>query len=143
MEYLESVEQWLHVVPDDRDQFMKYDLVLENDRNDFEVRYRIRRGRHSRLPLHVEVPRLASSIASNQDGSEIHMTFPDSTFLMTHFNARSGIFADFAPKAAFSEKPYGTLVCLGNDEDACVDIVILRYNPDYNALDAFRNIRFR
>lgn len=45
--YAEPVEQWLHVTLPPEHEFMKYDLVLQNDRNDLEFRYRIQSGRYA------------------------------------------------------------------------------------------------
>ena len=41
LEFFKPVENWLHVAGPREDGYLDYDLVLENDINDFEVRYRI------------------------------------------------------------------------------------------------------
>ena len=144
LEYYETVEEWLHVTPLESDAYMQYDLVLQNDRNDFEVRYRVRRLNKywNRIPQQVEIGRLLASIAANGEESEIQMEFPASQYLREHFNADQGLFAHFTPKRSFSEKPYGTLISLYAEDKAIVDVVLLYNDPDYNARDQFRSLRF-
>lgn len=144
LEYLETVEQWLHVVPLQRDDFMHYDLVLEDDRGEFEMRFRIRRinKQWRQVPQNVEIGRLAASISSNLDDAEIRMEFPDEDFLRSHFNADQGLFAHFQPKTSFSNKPYGTLVSLFAEDKAVVDVILLYRNETYVPVDHFRNVRF-
>ena len=145
IEIYEPVEEWLHVHPLDKDDFMKYDLVLQNDVNDFEARYRIRpfRGKWKRIPQQIEVNRLASSIASNDPPSDIYMSFPDSLYAREIYNAQSCHIARFVPKRSFSEKPYGAILSIKSDDGTAVDIIILTYDPDYNPYSDLRHIRFR
>lgn len=144
LEYLEPVEQYLHVVPLQRDEFMQYDLVLEDDRGEFEMRFRIRRiNKHWRqIPQHVEIGRLVASMATNMDDADIAMEFPDPEFLRMHFNADEGLFAHFQPKASFSDKPHGTLVSLFAQDKAVVDVVLLYRDPQFIPVEQFRNVRF-
>jgi hypothetical protein len=143
--FFEPVELWLHVVPMRSDGFMRYDLVLQNDRNTFEMRIRVRRKNEGSQdwPIHVEVPRLASSVSTNYPDSQVRVTVPDSAFMATHFNAHGGTFANFTPKRGFSEKPYGSIITLVHRERPAVDVVVLYEDPSYSPLDAFRNIRYR
>lgn len=142
IDFYEPVELWLHVVPRAQDAFMRYDLVLQNDRNTFEMRIRVRQ-KDEEWPHHVEVPRLAASISTNAPDSEVRITVPDSTFLQTHFNAQDGIFADFTPKRDFSGKRFGSLITLDHRERPSIDVVVLYDDEHYKPLDAFRNIRYR
>lgn len=139
------VEEWLHVYPLDRDSFMTYDLVLQNDINDFEVRYRIRqdKGKWRRIPNEIEFKRLLSSVATNDPEASIRVYIPDSTFAREHFNAASCHFADFIPKIGYSEKPFATLISLYSDDNVGIDIVLLHYDPDYDPMESFRNLRFQ
>lgn len=145
LEYLEPVEDWMHVVPLRSDDYMQYDAVLQNDRNDFEARYRIRRinARWRRIPQNIEVGRLVASIATNIGDSEIAMEFPDEHYLREYFNADQGLFAHFTPKLSFSEKPYGTFISLYAEGRAVVDIVLLYHDHEYRAVDQYRSLRFR
>ncbi|MDX1479626.1 MAG: hypothetical protein R3301_18065 [Saprospiraceae bacterium] len=145
LSYHTPVESWLHVVPLRSDAFMDYDLVLQNDRNDYEVRYRIRRlnRKWRAVPQHVEVSRLVASIATNEPEAEIRMSFPDDAFVREAFNAESGLFARFKPKPAFSEKPFGTLVSLYGEGKAIVDVVVLYHDPGFDPIEHFRDLRFK
>jgi hypothetical protein len=139
------VEQWLHVYPLDKDSFMTYDLVLQNDINDFEVRYRLRpdKGKWRNTPNEIEFKRLLSSLPTNDLEASIRTYFPDSTFARDNYNAASCYFADFIPKASYTEKPYATLVCLRSDQNVSVDIILLHYDPEYDPMESFRNLRFQ
>ena len=145
LEVYEPVEQWLHVYPLEKDDFMKYDLVLQNDINDFEVRYRIRpyRGKWKRIPQAIEINRLVTSISSNEEGAEIYMAFPDSTYAHQEFNAASCHIARFSPKLSFSEKPFGSILSIQARDGTCVDVIVLTYNAEYSPYSDLRHMRFR
>ena len=143
--YAEPAEQWLHVTLPPEDGYMDYDLVLENDRNNFEVRYRIqhRAGPDKAVPASVEVARLVASIASNAPGSEIRILIPPDTMLREAFNADRGIIAYFTPKSDFSEKQFGALLSLYSSGRPGIDIVLLYYDAEYDPLRMFRSVRYR
>jgi len=144
IELYTPVEEWLHVYPLDRDSFMSYDLVLQNDINDFEVRYRIRpdNSRWRKIPNELEFKRLLSHIATNDTEANIHVMIADSSFAREHFDASTCRFVHFTPKAGYSEKPYATLITLKSDYDVAIDIILLHYNPTYDPKESFRNVRF-
>jgi hypothetical protein len=144
IEYAEPTEQWLHVTIPPEHEYMRYDLVLQNDRNDYEVRYDIRhvRGRVPLIPPSVEVSRLLASIASNEDAHEILVKIPEASFIREAFNADQGILAYFRPKSEFSEKPYGALLTLYAGERQAIDVVFLFADPDYDPLTMYRSVRF-
>ena len=145
LDVYEPVESWLHVYPMSRDSFMRYDLVLQNDRNDFEVRYRIRpeRGRWKNTPQFVEFQRVLSSIATNDPEADIRLLKPDQAFFEEAFNATDGSIAYFTPKFSFSEKTHGALISITDAGNAAVDIVILYNEDEYDALRSFRHLRFQ
>jgi hypothetical protein len=143
--YIEPLEQWLHVtIPPDHD-YMRYDLVLQNDRNDFEVRYHVYSGRNAQksVPPFVEVSRLVSSIASNNELHEIRVTIPPDDLLQEVFNADRGVIAYFTPKEEFSEKPYGALLSLYAGEHRGIAVVLLYSNMEFDPITAYRSIYFR
>lgn len=144
IDYAVPAEQWLHVtLPPDHD-YMHYDLVLENDRGDFEVRYRFHTGLPAEdMPPAVEVARLVAHIASNNPETEIRIQIPPDRLLQEVFNAEAGVVAHFTPKEDFSMKPYGTLLSLYPSGYAGIDIVILYTDPEYNAVEKYRSVRFR
>lgn len=143
IEYAEPVEQWLHVTLSPRHEFMEYDLVLQNDRNDFEVRYCIdNKHRTSDIPPSIAVSRLLASIASNAETEAITVKIPTDDFLKQAFNAERGMIAYFTPKFEFSEKTYGALLSLYSADRSAIDIVLLYQDPLYDPLTMFRNIRF-
>ena len=144
LEYYEPVEQWLHVAGERHDQFMTYDLILENDRNDLEIRFRLRPAAESELlPPNVEITRLLASISTNSEVSEIHMSIANPEYAKSEFNAESVIFASFTPKPEFSRRPLGSLVSIASGEYGAVDVIILHYDETYSVEDSFRNIRFK
>jgi hypothetical protein len=145
IEYLEPLEQWLHVTLPPLHDYMTYDLVLENDRNDFEVRYFVHRGMGSdvEVPASVTVAGLVASIASNAPESEIRIQVPSDSLLREAFNADRGIIARFTPKADFSEKPFGALISLYQEGRPGIDIVVLYTDPEYDPMWMYRNVRYR
>lgn len=143
MEYAEPAEQWMHVTVPPIDDYMDYDLVLENDKGDFEVRYAFHREKpENRTPPSVEVARLVASIATNDPETEIRIQIPADTFLRQVFNADFGLIAHFIPKEDFSMKPYGALISLYAEGRSGIDVVLLYRDPDYNPLEMYRSIRF-
>jgi hypothetical protein len=145
IEYAEEVEEWLHVTIPPEHEYMDYDLVLQNDINDFEVRYRIDpdTDNSALVPLSAEVARLTASIASNDENSEIRIVVPPDSLLQDAFAADRGVIAYFSPKLTYSEKPYGALLTLHAWGHPVVYIVVLYADPAYDPLEKYRNIRFR
>jgi len=142
--YLEPVEQWLHVTMPPEHEFMEYDLVLQNDRNDFEYRYRIQSGRYaeSDIPASVIVSSLVATIATNQEPADIHIQIPTGSFLKETFNADRGVIAYFTPKVEFSEKPYGAYLSLYADGRPGIDVVILYSDEMFDPLTMYRGVYF-
>lgn len=142
--YAEPGEQWLHVTLPPEHEFMEYDLVLQNDRNDLEFRYRIQSGRYaeSDIPASVIVSSLVASIATNQDPLDIHIQIPTDHFLKEAFNADRGVIAYFTPKAEFSEKPYGAYLSLYANGRSGIDIVILYADETFDPLTMYRGVYF-
>lgn len=145
LEYQEPVEQWLHVVYPPEHEYMRYDLALQNDRNDYEVRLRIRLPGTPEftIPEPVEITRLLATIAINEPLHDIRIQIPPPDFLSEAFNAEQGLVAYFRPKPGFSEKPFGALISLFAEQRGAVDVVILYRDEAYDALSMFRNLRFR
>jgi hypothetical protein len=143
VEYAAPAESWLHVTIPPEDDYMDYDLVVENDRNDFEVRYFFHRDMDEQVPAAVRVAGLVASIATNEPESEIRIQMPSDALLRTAFNADRGIIAHFTPKADFSEKQFGALISLFHDGRPGIEIVVLYFDPEYDALRMFRNVRYR
>ena len=141
--YAMPVENYLHVIMPPEDGFMAYALVLENDRGDFEVRYRFHDARESVVPAAVTVAGLIASIASNDPETEIRIQVPADTMLHTAFNAEKGLISYFTPKQEFSGKPYGAMINLSRSGRPAVDIVILYTDPAFNPELMFRTIRYR
>ncbi len=142
--YIAPLEQWLHVAAPPDHEYMQYDLVLQNDRNDFEVRYRIHPNRRSELsiPPSVTVSRLIASIASNDEANEIRVVILSEEILKV-FNADRGVIAYFTPKDEFTEKPYGAVFSLYAEDRRAIDVVLLYTNPEFDPLTAYRSIYFR
>ena len=144
IEMYEPVESLLHVYPLEEDDFMAYDLVLQNDINDFEVRFRIRpeNGKWQRTPENVEVLRLLTSVATNDLEADIRRIIPEDGFFVEAYNATGGFMAKFVPKETYSEKQYGTLVSIYREGVGAIDIVLLYHDAHYSAYNSFRGIRF-
>jgi hypothetical protein len=141
IEYAEATEQWLHVVFPPYHVFMDYDLVLQNDRNDYEIRYHIRTLDEG-IPPTVAVSRLVASIASNAEIYDIHVKVLTEEFLKNAFNAERGVIAYFKPKEEFSEKPFGALLSLYTHDKPAIDVILLYRNPTYDPLKEYRGVRF-
>ena len=145
LDYYEPVETWLHVTKHREDHFMDYTVILENDINDYEVRYRLR-GRASAaeaFPPKIEIVRLISSISVNDEEADIRIRIPEQDFAHEHFNAEAVAFGDFTPKRSFSEKPYGTYISLYSSRYGSVDVILLYYDGEMDPLASYRNLRFR
>ncbi len=145
LEYDLPAEQWLHVIMPPDDSLMHYDLVLQNDRNDFELRFHIHSASDADLvvPASVALTRLVATIASNDENALIRIEIPPEDLLKTAFNADRGAIALFSPKKIFSEKQYGALISLYSVGRQSVDIVILYNDPAYDPLTAFRSLRYQ
>jgi hypothetical protein len=141
VEYAAPTEQWLHVVNPPQDEYMDYDLVLVNDRNDLEIRYRI--GEVPEMaPPSVEVTRLVATLASNADINDIVVKIPPPGFLKEAFNAEAGVIVYFTPKAEFSQKPYGALLSLYLQDRPGMNVVLLYIDPSFDPLNSYRSLRF-
>lgn len=145
IEYAEPVEQWLHVILPPEDGLMDYDLVLQDDRNTIEYRYRISLPSDSRaqLPPSVAVTALIANLATNAEEAEILIQIPPDSLLQAAFLADAGIVARFIPRQEFSAKEHGALISMISEEGAVVDVVILYTDPEFDPLMAFRSVRFR
>ena len=144
-DFFEPVEQWLHVTPKVKDQYMAYDLVLQNDRNDLELRYDIRPFTNQQLDFlpKVENVRLIHHIASNNPEEEILVKVLDSETLKRRFNADWGACHFFTPKESYTEKRRGALLSIYGEGKALANIVILYNDWDFDPLESFNQLRFR
>ena len=145
LEFFKPVEVWLRIKPVQRDRHMRYDLILHNEVNDFEVRYRILPSGRSKMETypHIEASRLAASLASNADNSEIRVQVPDPAFVRETYNADWCTVHSFVPKASNTEKSFGSLLSILAEDQAMVNIVLLYDDPEYNVLEQFRQVRFQ
>ena len=142
IEYAEPVEQWLHVTIPPDDEFMEYDLVLQNDRNDFEVRYHFA-DENSAIPASIAVSRLVASIAVNDEAQNIVVRIPPEEFLKDAFNADRGVLVQFTPKETFSEKRHGAFLSLYADGRPSVNVVLLYMDQSFDPLTMYRSVRYR
>jgi hypothetical protein len=121
---------------------MHYDLVLQNDRNDFEVRYQFGKYDQS-IPPSIAVSRLVASIAINDDFHNIVVKIPSEELLREAFNADQGVLVRFTPKATFSEKTYGALLSIYSENRPALNVVILYMDQSYDPMTMYRSVRFR
>lgn len=133
IDFFQPVERWLHVANIKKDDYMKYDLVLQ-DEADLEVRVRIIEDSKlfSKHP-HIEVMRMMATMATNDQDADILISQMDPEMVSEVYSADWGLFADFVPKIGFSTYPKGRVLCLYKEGRALVNYIILHDEDELGA----------
>lgn len=145
LDYYKPLEEWYHVSPKVKDDFMKYDLVLVNEDNDLEIRYYIKPYEDDALDQfpHVSMIRLMQHIATNDENAEIKVKILDQPYLQDRFNADWGMCQYFIPKRSYSDKPFGSLISLYAKGKSTAYAVVLYRDIEYDPLEKFVFLRYR
>lgn len=145
LDYYRPIEEWYHVTPKQRDRFLKYDVVLVRDDQEVEIRYLIEPYADRELDQfpHIEMTRLLSHIATNNDEISIRAVMIQHEQAKERFAADWGMCQYFVPKRSFSKMPFGTLVSLYAKGKSTVHAIILYRDIEFDPFDHFHQIRFR
>ena len=145
LDYYKPIEEWYHVSPKIKDNYMKYDLVLINEDTDREVRYYIKPYQDDVLDQipHVSMIRLMQHIATNDENAEIRALILDQDLLLNRFNADWGMCQYFIPKKSYSDLPFGALISLYAKGKSTVYAVVLYREFKFDPLEHFYQLRFR
>lgn len=125
IDFYQPVEQWFHVTNKYSDNYMDYDLVL-NDRKNIEVRVRIIESSKvfAKHP-HIEVMRMIATMATNDENTSIKISQMNPEWVAEQYGADWGLFADFVPKRDFDTHSKGRVLCIYKEGRALVNYIVL------------------
>lgn len=131
-------QSYLHVSYPDRDEFRKYDLVLEDDHSTIEIKIIIIQNPKLMFP-NVKAASTISTMASNQDErDEITIQVLDQKESNKIYGADFVSIADYLPKRTLTGKEYGRSVAIFKEGLGMV-ITNIFYNQHEN-LESFNKI---
>ena len=119
-DFVKPVEGYYKVKLKRADGLMRYDLVLDSQEKEFEMRFWIDPKKDLVVPQ-VHAFALVSGLASNNPHFDIAFNIWPEEQALQYFNAKWAAFADFIPKRSLSDKTFWS-PCLplpsrkGNDE---------------------------
>jgi len=140
-------QSYLHVSYPDRDEFRKYDLVLEDDQSEIEIKIIIIQNAKLMFP-NVKAASTISTMASNQDErDEIRIQVLDSAQSSEGYGADFVSIADYLPKRALTGKEYGRSIAIYKEGLGMV-ITNIFYNQhenleSFNKIISFRNTKIK
>ena len=110
-DFIQPVEGFYKINPKRRDDFLKYDLILQSEDIGFEMRFWLDRKYRQGAPQ-VSAFTLASSLATNNSHFDLHMNLFPEALAEDYFNADWAAYVDFIPKMHLTDHNYGRLLCL-------------------------------
>jgi hypothetical protein len=142
LEYFAPVEDWYHIMPD---EFLKYDLVIQNQDGDVEIRFVIKPYKEKVIDQypHIEYIRMLLSIATNNETEVIRQLSMDKTEASKNYNADWAGLSHFVPKRKFSKMRYGCLISFYKENIARVYTVILYDREDLIPFTFFKQLKFK
>lgn len=121
--YYEPTEAWLHPVPQQRQDYGPFDMILQSSEEKIEIRYRFKKiksvqdlANHPQLDMFQYV----ASLSSNQQTPNITLTEIESEIIDTIFNADWGLYADFQPKESLAPYPFCRLIGIYKEGHAMI-----------------------
>ena len=123
IEFFYPVERWLKTSSLERDQFMKYDLVLDSP-PDIQVRIDIDRDKRTLFP-NVMIQTTLSNISTNDENAFIEITQYPNRYALETYGADLALYADFTPKSGFTSFRNGRMLCLYKEGNALIKFIIL------------------
>lgn len=109
--FVEPVEGYYKVKMLRRDAYMRYDLVINSEEKEFEMRFLLDKKYLSGTPK-ISMMTLASSLASNDTHFDIHMHLFPPDLAKNYYAADWAAYADFVPKQSLTDKHYARLLCI-------------------------------
>jgi hypothetical protein len=110
-EFISPVEGFYKIKLLKKGKDTTYDLALESNEHELELRYRLESNFRSAAP-HVVFTTNASTLASNDEHFDLKLHVFDPEEAQSIFNAEWAAYADFVPKSSVTNKFYGRLVTL-------------------------------
>jgi hypothetical protein len=135
MTFVEPVEGFYKIRMLKRDEFLKYDLVLESEEKAFEMRFLINPSPSISYP-HIAHFNLANSLATNHQHFNLEMQFFEEEDVKSVFHADWAAFADFIPKRSLTDKHFARLVTLYNEAYGMAHLLLL-----FNSQDREKDLR--
>ena len=132
--FIMPIEGWYKIKLLRKSQARKYDLVLESEEHDFEIRFKLNPNYALTAP-HVTCAATVSDLAINNDYFDIRLNVFSADQAWADFNAEWAAYADFVPKPSISDKYYGRLVMLYRDDH------LLQTTMFFNKQDEEKDIR--
>ncbi len=134
-DFIRPVEGFYKIKVLDRDEFMKYDLVLRSQDKAFEMRFAIHPNDRLATPQ-IQCFNLLNSIATNDAHFDIKLSLYSEEQARSDYNAEWAAYADFVPKKSYSDYHYGRLVTIYREGSGLIHQVLL-----FNQHDREKNIR--
>jgi hypothetical protein len=121
--FVAPVEGWYKIKMLRNEPGLKYDLALQSEEKDFELRYDLQPGYRANVP-HITCLTSASTLAINDDRADIRVNIFTPEQAREYFQADWAAWADFIPKPSITEKYYGRLVTLFREGDGLMQVVM-------------------
>ena len=135
LDYYEPVEGWLHPIPQQNDEYGKFDLILSSSKGDVDIMYLFKEANdpdaitnHPHLDLLQEVAHLAT----NRQSESIIISEISPGIVDTVFYADWGLYADFIPKRSLSNKRQCRMLAIQKEQAAMI-YSILCYDEEVPA----------
>ncbi len=140
-------QSYLHVSYPDRDAFRKYDLVLEDDQSNIEIKVIIIQNPKLMFP-NVKAASTISTMASNQDERDeitVQVLAQEESF--NRYGADFVSIADYLPKRGITGKEYGRSISIYKEGLGMV-ITNIFYNQlenleSYNKIISFQSSKIK
>lgn len=125
IEFYMPADQWLKLTQRKKDEFLKYDAVLESP-GAYEMRVIMKAESRSRpIHPHVEMIAMINSISTNEEDANIRIAQFPQEHVKYQYGADWGIYSDFIPKMSFSTYAKGRVLCLYKEGMALATCIIL------------------
>ncbi|NND31130.1 MAG: hypothetical protein HKN76_00975 [Saprospiraceae bacterium] len=132
--FVMPVEGWYKLKLLKKAEARKYDLMIESQEHEFEIRYKLIPDYQISAP-HITCVSTVSDLASNEERFDIQLNVLDVEQARADFNADWAAYADFVPKSSITDKFYARLVMLQRDHHLLQTIMF------FNEHDAEKDIR--
>jgi hypothetical protein len=122
-DFIAPVEGWYKIKLLKNEPGPRYDLALQSEEKDFELRFSLQPEYRVQAP-HITCLTTASTLAINDDHADIHVNVFTADQALEFFHADWAAYADFVPKPSLTQKYYGRLVTLFRQDDGLMQIVM-------------------
>jgi len=143
--FYKPADTWFHLIPMEEDDFFEYDLVIESDDGDIEMRYMIHPWKErdeDEIP-HILAMNVAMEAASNDEKHLLKISPIDNVELKNTYNADWGMIVNFKPKSSLSNKQYGRLLALFSENKGNVHVIYLFDPPAEGSYKFMQAVEFK